>query len=350
MVTRSGAFRVARVAAFVVLGVLLAVAGALAAARVAAARRETVVRRLAAPEGPRAHWVSAGDVQLFVQDAGRRYGPVVVLLHGTGAWSEIWSSTTDALSAAGYRVIAIDLPPFGYSKRPANADYSDAAQARRLLAAFDALALSDSITLVGHSFSARAAMEATFMSPQRISSLVLVDAALDLDPPAVVAPAPLPLRLVLGAPVLRDALVSATLTNPLLTKRLLLKLISDSSAATPERVAMLQRPFVVTGTTPAYGAWLEPFLTRRERSRSTESARYRTLALPTLVIWGARDAVTPLPQGKRLAGLIPGARLAVLPTAGHIPAIESPAPFNAALVAFVRETMPLTTSTVWEPL
>lgn len=350
MVTRSGAFRVARVAAFVVLGVLLAVAGALAAARVAAARRETVVRRLAAPEGPRAHWVSAGDVQLFVQDAGRRYGPAVVLLHGTGAWSEIWSSTTDALSAAGYRVIAIDLPPFGYSKRPANADYSDAAQARRLLAAFDALALSDSITLVGHSFSARAAMEATFMSPQRISSLVLVDAALDLDPPAVVAPAPLPLRLVLGAPVLRDALVSATLTNPLLTKRLLLKLISDSSAATPERVAMLQRPFVVTGTTPAYGAWLEPFLTRRERSRSTESARYRTLALPTLVIWGARDAVTPLPQGKRLAGLIPGARLAVLPTAGHIPAIESPAPFNAALVAFVRETMPLTTSTVWEPL
>ena len=349
MVTRRGALRAGRVAAFVVLGVLLAVTGALAAARVAAARRETVVRLLAAPGGPRSRWISAGDVQLHVQEAGRQYGPAVVLLHGTGAWSEIWSGTIDALSAAGYRVIAVDLPPFGYSKRPINADYSDAAQARRLLAAFDALHLSDSITLVGHSFSARAAMEATFMSPQRISSLVLVDAALDLDPPAQSAPAPLPLRLVLGTPVLRDALVSATLTNPLMTKRLLLKLISDSSAATPERVAMLQRPFVVTGTTPAYGAWLEPFLTRRERSRSTESARYRALALPTLVIWGARDAVTPLPQGTHLAGLIPGARLTVLPTAGHIPAIESPAPFNDALVAFVRETVPLSTMTVWDP-
>ncbi len=349
MVTRTAMFRAARVAAFVVAGLVLALAGALGVARLSAARRETVTRSVAAPGGRRGRWIDGGDVQFYVQDAGRRDGPTVVLLHGTGAWSEIWSATIDALSAAGYRVIAIDLPPFGFSKRPANADYSPAAQARRILAAFDALQLSDSIALVGHSFSARAAMEATFLAPYRISSLVLVDAALDLDPPAETISAPLALRLALGTPMLRDALVSATLTNPMLTKRLLLKLISDSSAATPERIAMLQRPFVVTGTTPDYGSWLEPFLTHRERSLSNESARYRALAMPALVIWGAQDAVTPLPQGRHLAGLIPGARLTILPGAGHIPAIESPAPFNDALVAFLREAMPLTTKSVVGP-
>jgi pimeloyl-ACP methyl ester carboxylesterase len=272
-----------------------------------------------------------------------------VLLHGTGAWSEIWRSTMHTLAGAGYRVIAIDLPPFGYSKRPVNGDYSPEAQGRRILALFDALQLSDSIALVGHSFSARFAMEAALMAPQRISSLVLVDAALDLDPPSEPAPSSVPVRVVLGTPMLREAAVSATLTNPYFTRSLLLKLISDSGAATPQRVEMFQKPFVVTGTTEAYGQWLDGFLTRRDRTRSTRSALYRSLPLPTLVIWGARDAVTPLPQGRALAALIPGAHLVELPTAGHIPAIESPQQFDAAMTGFLREVLPLRASTVYSP-
>ena len=112
---------------------------------------------------------------------------------------------------------------------------------------------------------------------------------------------------------------------------------------------MLQRPQSLSGTTEAYGAWLVPFLTSREHSRSTETARYRSLLMPTLVIWGARDAVTPLAQGRHLAGLIPGARLEVLPTAGHIPAIEAGKQFDAALVGFLQETMPLRIAPVSGP-
>jgi pimeloyl-ACP methyl ester carboxylesterase len=333
-----------RVAALAVVVVALAAVGALAFTRVEASRRERVTRTQAVTSGS---FIRAADVELHVVTEGSPTAPAVLLLHGTGAWSEIWRETMRSVASAGYFAVAIDLPPFGYSKRPYNANYSDDAQARRILAVIERLHLQN-VTLVGHSFSARPTLEATFIAPDRIQALVLVDAALDLDPPAASGMAKAA-GAVLGIPLVRETVVAATLTNPRFTKRLLLKLISDSSAATPERVAMLQRPQSVSGTTEAYGAWMVPFLTGRERSRSTESARYRSLLMPTLVIWGARDAVTPLAQGRHLAGLIPGARLEVLPTAGHIPAIEAGKQFDAALIAFLQETMPLRIAPVSGP-
>jgi pimeloyl-ACP methyl ester carboxylesterase len=147
-------------------------------------------------------------------------------------------------------------------------------------------------------------------------------------------------RLLSVAP-LRNTLVAATVTNPPMTRRLLLPLIATPSAATDERVAMFQRPFVVSGSTSAVGEWLAPFVTRRERSRSTEVRRYASLTMPTLVLWGDRDEITPPAQGRHIASLIPGAELAVLPTAGHIPAIEDPGRFNAALVDFLVRRVPV---------
>ena len=325
--------RVAGVAA----GLVVAVALALVAFRLAAAFRESKSRTAGAPPGGR--FLRAGDVEIYVQEEGPADGTPVLLVHGTGAWSEIWRETMRAAAAAGYRCIALDMPPFGFSERPARADYGDEAQARRILGVLDALGIASAV-LVGHSFGGRPTVEATFLAPERVRALVLVDAALDVHGAGSADGTPPWLAAILGAAPLRDALVAATVTNPLLTKRLLLLLIATPSAASDERLAMFRRPLVVVGSTPAVGGWLEPFVTRRERSRSTEVARYGGLAMPTLVLWGARDDLTPPAQGRRIAGLIPGAELAVLPTAGHIPAIEDPARFNAALVDFLRRRVP----------
>jgi pimeloyl-ACP methyl ester carboxylesterase len=61
------------------------------------------------------------------------------------------------------------------------------------------------------------------------------------------------------------------------------------------------------------------------------------VAVPTLVIWGDRDTTTPLAQGQRLAQLIAGAELAVMPGVGHMPQIEDPARFNRLLLAFLQK-------------
>jgi pimeloyl-ACP methyl ester carboxylesterase len=55
-------------------------------------------------------------------------------VHGTGAWSEIWRETMRRLAERGYRAMAADMPPFGFSERPSSRDYTTATQGRRLAA------------------------------------------------------------------------------------------------------------------------------------------------------------------------------------------------------------------------
>ena len=99
-----------------VLGLLLLVVVAIAGFRLAAALRETATRAELAPATGQLVPTSSGGV--FVQEKGPADGIPVVLFHGTAAWSELWWRTSDALAARGFRVIALDLPPFGFSDRP----------------------------------------------------------------------------------------------------------------------------------------------------------------------------------------------------------------------------------------
>ena len=103
--------------------------------------------------------------------------------------------------------------------------------------------------------------------------------------PPVETIAPLPVRAVMAVPPLRDAVVATTLSNPHLTGWLLSKLVSNREAAvTPERVAMLQRPFALQGWTRGLGEWLAPFATTRTSSMATDRPRYATLSMPALVM------------------------------------------------------------------
>jgi pimeloyl-ACP methyl ester carboxylesterase len=300
--------------------------------RILAAARERLSAADAAPRSGR--YVHAGDAEMFLQEEGPADGPAVLLIHGTGAWSEIWRGTMRSLGAAGYRAIALDMPPFGYTMVKKGASFSDQTQAQRILAALDALHL-ERVIFVGHSFGARATMQATFLAPSRVAALVLVDSALGLRA-APAQPSPL-LRSVLEVGWLRNAIVASTVTNPWMTRRLLALLVAEESAVTAERVAMLQHPLVVAGTTERVGEWLLPFATTSESTMANDRSRYPGLAVPTPVLWGARDTVTPVDQGRDIVSLFPGAAWVELPQSGHIPAIEDPSAFDAALVKFLKE-------------
>ncbi len=63
--------------------------------------------------------------------------------------------------------------------------------------------------------------------------------------------------------------------------------------------------------------------------------RYRTLDLPTLILWGEKDAWIPVEQGERLAALIPNARLMRMPEAGHLVQEDAPEAVIAALLGFL---------------
>jgi pimeloyl-ACP methyl ester carboxylesterase len=328
-------FRLLRGAGWILGFAILGSALAVVTLRILAAEQERMSAPDAAPRSGR--YVHAGDAEMFLQEEGPADGPAVLLIHGTGAWSEIWRETMRSLGAAGYRAIALDMPPFGFTTVKKDAGFSDEAQARRILGAIDALHL-DRVIFVGHSFGARSTMQATFLSPSRVAALVLVDAALRLNAaPAESSPL---LRSVLEVGWLRNAIVASTLTNRWMTRRLLALLVAEKSAVTPERVAMLQQPMVVVGTTERIGEWLLPFVTAGESSMANKRSRYSALTMPALIFWGARDSITPIDQGRDIASLIPGAAWVELPRAGHIPAIEDPLGFDAALLQFLKERGP----------
>ncbi len=301
--------------------------------RVAARNRETLSRSLASPLTGR--FLRAGDLQMFVQEDGPPEGSPVLFVHGFGGWSQIWRRTMDTLAAKGFHVVAVDMPPFGFSERPTDADYSDEAQGRRILDVAEALHLTG-ITLVGHSFGARPAMEAYFLDSLRFSRIVLVDAALGLSEMGKVRPQRYALRTLLAIAPLRNALVAATLTNPAFTGRLLRRLVADQSTVTPEYVTMVQRQLGVEHTTTAIGAWLRPFLLSHERSLVVMSPLYESIGVPTLVLWGESDSVIPVEEGRDLAKLIPGAKFVELPGVGHVPAIEAPQRFDEELTQFLQ--------------
>lgn len=323
-----------RIRKWFVVSLLLIVIGVtalLGSCRYQASRRETLTRVDAAPPGGRL--VRAADVNVFIQELGSQSGPVALFVHGMGAWSELWRETLVATAAAGYRAVAIDLPPFGYSERPVPPAYSRQDQARRILGVIDALGARD-VTLVGHSFGGGPTMEAALMAPERVRSLVLVDAAIGLDDSG--GSGGIVTRL-LGVPALRNAVVSATVTNPGMTRRLLSQFVEKQDAITEQRLAVLQAPLVVQGSTAAFGEWLIEFLTSRETPMSARPDGYSGFTRPTLIMWGDKDTTTPLAQGQRLSQLISGSELAVMKGVGHMPQIEEAAQFNRLLVTFLSK-------------
>jgi pimeloyl-ACP methyl ester carboxylesterase len=293
-------------------------------------RVEKFTPRQAAPANGR--WVYAHDVNVYLQEFGPPQGKPLVLVHGTGAWSGTWGSNIPAMVQAGYHVIAIDLPPFGFSERVQAMDYSRKAQAKRILAVIENLKIT-SATLLGHSFGGGPAAEAVMLDSRRISHLVLVDAAIGLQttPSKKCEPPSLPVSL-LGWRPLRTALISSAGTNPLFSEYLLRKFVARKEVVTAERTAIYQAPFVTHDFTASLGDWAWQFATGCEEQSSATQAGFKSISIPVSLVWGDEDTITPMAQAQQLHQLISVSRLTVLKAVGHIPQIENVVLFNTSII------------------
>jgi len=308
-----------------VLKTIAAILGLLIAAilffTVQANLRESKTRQEAAPSTGR--FVPAGDVELFVQATGPKDGQVILFIHGTAAWSGLWRETMIPLAEAGYRCIAIDIPPFGYSERPATPSYGNKDQAQRIVAMMDTLGLEHAI-LLGHSFGGGATMETALMIPDRIDALILFDVGglnLNLEP-ASEKSGPSAIELFLGTPAVRDPVLKATATNPMFTKTLISSMVLDPADASDEKIKILQEPLVLEGATNTLGDWLKSVLGVQKDSLTTDPANYAALDMPALILWGDSDTIIPLKEGEYLHSLLSNSELVVMKDVNHIPHLE----------------------------
>ena len=261
-----------------------------------------------AAAGLEAHFTSVDGHRLRYVRAGR--GSAVVLIHGLGASLYTWKDVIPGL-ASDHDVIALDLPGFGLSDRPAGLALEDLPSA--VLGLMDRLQLRRA-SLVGNSMGGSTAVLVAAGSPDRVSGLVLVDAAgFDLAP----SDRPHLVRLALSPLGQAASLLPG---KRLLVELALRQVFHDPALVSDERVAEYLDAVRQSGSFAALAS-LGASLGGREAI--VRDARPRVTA-PTLVVWGRDDRWIPLEHAGRFARAIAGARSAVIEDSGHVPQEERP--------------------------
>jgi pimeloyl-ACP methyl ester carboxylesterase len=274
-------------------------------------------RRAEREHPPAGRFVAAGGVRLHYLDAGEGGGDglaPVVLLHGNAVMAEDFaaSGVLGLLAGQGRRVVAFDRPGYGYSERPRDRAWTAGAQAAVLAEAFGRLGL-DRPVVVGHSWGTLVALALALDHPAAVRGLVLAsgyffptaraDVAL-FSPPAL--------------PVLGDA-VRYTV-GPLAGRAIAPAMIRAMFAPAPVPphftaavpIPMMVRPWQIKASAED-AAFMIPAAAGFEE-------RYGTLRnLPVAILAGEGDKVVdPGRQSVRLARVLPGSRLCVVPGEGHM--------------------------------
>lgn len=239
-------------------------------------------------------------------------GPPVLMLHSIGTGLHLFEPQAAALSRS-HRVIRMDLRGHGMSG-VTKGDYSMALHARDALALLDALGVP-SAHAVGLSIGGRIAMQMAALAPDRVASLVLMDTALEFQPPQAWQDR-IEAVLAHGSGVLADTVMPRWVVDPSL----------PSSQGLRQ---MLER-------TERHGYAGSAAALRDARADEVAGR----ITCPTTVVVGDRDIATPVAMAKAVRDAIPGSRLMVLKNAAHLPTLEQPGRSTAAILDHLQALGP----------
>jgi pimeloyl-ACP methyl ester carboxylesterase len=280
---------------------------------------EALVARWAPPPSD---FIDVKGQLVHLRDVGPRDDPEpLVLIHGTSASLHTWEGWAKALMTRR-RVISFDLPGFGLTGPNASADYRGDTYARFVLDLMDQLKVQR-FAVAGNSLGGEIAWRTALMAPQRVSKLILVDAAgPDFESDSV------PVGfLVARVPVLNRAF-DWVLPRPMVVASL------RNVYGDPSRVndALIDRYYQLALREGNRRALVQRL---RQNQRGEDAERIRELTLPTLILWGGRDRLVPLSVGRQFNKDIAGSELVVFDDLGHVPQEEDPARTVAPVQAFL---------------
>jgi 3-oxoadipate enol-lactonase len=245
--------------------------------------------------------------------------PAVVFLHGIGGSARAWALQTASFAAAGYRPVPLDAP--GYGARPAVTTMDFEALAADLEAAIDERGL-DRPVLVGHSMGGMIVQTALRRRPDGYRAAVLCCTSPAFGNPAgdfqkkFIADRLAPLDAGGTMPALAASIIDEILgPAPDPAGR---ALAIDSMASTPAST---------------YRAAVNCIVSFDERGNLPN------IRIPVLCLAGEHDRNAPVPMMERMAAKIPGARYVVIPGVGHLPNVEAPRAFDAAIIDFLSHAL-----------
>jgi len=252
----------------------------------------------------------------------------VLLIHGFCGSTFCWRNNYDSLVAAHYKVIAIDLPGFGYSDRNAKFNQSHTNRGKLLWAFMKQLDGADTSkwNIVGHSMGGGTAEAVALMCPERTKSLTILDGMIFIKNKNV------DVRIVwlVNIPVYQKLLLYYA-ENNYLSFKTFRRQLKGTYGFLPDTATVngYLKPLLLDGTA-------ETVINLLANSKEIQRLDAHNLSkLPVLVIWGKKDRTIRLRQGKRLKRAVPTIELKVIPTARHMAMETHPVEFNRMLVEFL---------------
>jgi len=263
--------------------------------------------------------VRSGSAELCVDDSATP-GPAIVCLHAGVCDRRMWAPQEQALRAT-HRVLAYDRRGFGET-RSVPEPHSRVAD---LIAVLDATGVERAV-LMGCSQGGRLAIDAALAHPERVSALVLVACSVSGAPDDASGPFDPPIAALVEQFEAAEARGDNDALNEL------------------EAQAWLDGPAEPAGRVP--GALRELFLDMNGialaaadpgevRDAASAWDRLEEIHAPVLIVWGTLDFPHFGPRMRTLSKRIAGAQSFVMDGVAHLPGLEQPAVFNAAVARFL---------------
>ncbi len=248
-----------------------------------------------------------------VEDVGQ--GQPIVLVHGFPLDHTMWSHQIAALSAA-FRVVAVDLRGFGRS--PARDTTVSMADFADDVAAIIEHHQLGPVVFCGLSMGGYIAWEFQRRHRALLRALILCDTRAVADPPEAAKA-----RRVTAERVLKEG-------PAFLADTMLPRLFGEKTALTQPEIVEATRRVIETANPIGVAA-----ASRGMADRHDFSGELPSIAIPTLVIVGEQDVISPAEEMTAIAHRMPQAQLRVIPGVGHMAPLEAPAAVNEAIREFV---------------
>lgn len=253
---------------------------------------------------------------------------MLVLLHGSNASLHTWEPWVARLGGK-YRIISLDQIGHGLTGPNPTGQYDGAAFVGTLDALLGKLGV-DRFALAGNSMGGYVAWEYALAHPDKLTQLVLIDAA--GPPPDPNTKIPIGFRIARTPGLSKLALV---ITPRSIFEKSLHGSVSNQSVVTAAAVDRYWELNRYPGNREATG---QRFAQYGTRGRNAE--RLGDIRVPTLILWGAEDKLIPASGADWFAARIPGAQKIVYPGIGHIPMEEAADRSAADLDAFLSKPFP----------
>lgn len=278
--------------------------------------------------------VPLGAAILSTLVAGPEDGEPVVLLHGIPASSELWRGVLPLLAGAGYRAWAPDLPGYGGTRLPLEADHGLAAAAELLaswLGGDGTPSPSGPVWLVGHDLGGAVAQVLAVRHPGHLCGLVLSDTVVEDSWPVT----PIRIFRALARLGLYPFLAGMRLVPNPYAWRELRK--GFSNPAVCDRKTARRVFWDAKARDPEGRRAFAHHLSDLDPSETVEVApRLAELEMPVLLLWGKGDVFQPFEgSGERLAELLPETTVRLLEGAGHFAPLERPKGYGERLLEWL---------------